>query len=64
MQLPQVDEQSSESYDVLVAGGGMAGIAAAIAAGRAGAKTLLLDKAGWLGGMGITVVGPYTVSTG
>ena len=54
MQLPQVDEKSSESYDVLVAGGGMAGIAAAIAAGRAGAKTLLVDKAGWLGGMGIT----------
>ena len=32
----------------------MAGIAAAIAAARGGAKTLLIEKAGWLGGMGIT----------
>jgi hypothetical protein len=32
----------------------MAGIAAAIAAARAGARTLRVDKAGWLGGMGIT----------
>lgn len=32
----------------------MAGIAAAIAAGRCGARTLLIEKAGWLGGMGIT----------
>ncbi len=41
-------------YDVLVAGGGMAGIAAAIAAARQGAKTLLVEQAGWLGGIGIT----------
>jgi hypothetical protein len=40
--------------DVLVAGGGMAGIAAAIASARNGADTLLVEKAGWLGGMGIT----------
>jgi len=39
---------------VLVAGGGMAGIAAAIAAARHGANTLLVEQAGWLGGMGIT----------
>jgi len=32
----------------------MAGIAAAIAAARAGAETVLVEKAGWLGGMGIT----------
>ncbi len=32
----------------------MAGIAAAIAAGRNGAKVLLMERAGWLGGMGIT----------
>jgi hypothetical protein len=40
--------------DVLVAGGGMAGIAAAIASARSGARTTLIDGAGWLGGMGIT----------
>jgi hypothetical protein len=36
--------------DVLVAGGGTAGPAAAIAAARHGAKTLLVDRAGFLGG--------------
>ena len=54
MQAPVVDETRYEPFDVVVAGGGMAGIAAAIAAGRQGAKTLLVEKAGWLGGMGIT----------
>ena len=43
-----------QSFDVLVAGGGMAGIAAAIAAARTGARTALVEKAGWLGGTGIT----------
>ncbi len=47
-------EERFGAYDVLVAGGGMAGIAAAIAAARQGAKTLLVEQAGWLGGMGIT----------
>ncbi len=36
--------------DVLVAGGGPAGLAAAIAAARAGAKTVLLERLGYLGG--------------
>jgi len=54
MGAPAVEEARYGSYDVVVAGGGMAGIAAAIAAARAGARTLLVDKAGWLGGMGIT----------
>jgi len=50
----QAELNSCDPVDVVVAGGGMAGIAAAIAAGRSGAQTLLIDKAGWLGGMGIT----------
>jgi len=37
--------------DVLVAGGGSAGIAAAIAAARLGARTLLVERHGFLGGM-------------
>lgn len=39
-------------FDVVVLGGGPAGIAAAIAAARDGAKTLLLERYGFLGGMG------------
>ena len=54
MSAPLIDESRYEPVDVLVAGGGMAGIAAAIAAARTGADTMLIDQAGWLGGMGIT----------
>lgn len=38
--------------EVLVLGGGPAGIAAATAAARSGAKTMLLERYGFLGGMG------------
>jgi hypothetical protein len=38
------------SYDVIVAGGGPAGVVATIQAARAGAKVLLIEKAGMLGG--------------
>jgi hypothetical protein len=37
--------------DVLVIGGGAAGVAAATAAGRAGAKVVLLERYGFLGGL-------------
>jgi hypothetical protein len=39
-------------YDVAVLGGGPAGIAAAVAAARAGCRTLLIERYGFLGGMG------------
>ena len=39
-------------YDVAVLGGGPAGIAAATAAARRGARTLLVERYGFLGGMG------------
>ncbi len=41
-----------DKVDVLVVGGGPAGCAAAIAAAREGAKTLLVEQFGFLGGMG------------
>ena len=40
--------------DVLVIGGGAAGVAAAVAAGRAGAKAVLLERYGFLGGLATT----------
>jgi hypothetical protein len=39
-------------YDIAVLGGGPAGIAAAVAAARAGRHTLLVERYGFLGGMG------------
>lgn len=48
-------------YDVIVVGGGTAGVVAAIQAGRAGAKTLLVEKCGMLGGT-ITVGGVNGIS--
>src|SRR6201992_2352080 len=39
-------------YEVAVLGGGPAGIAAAAAAARAGRRTLLIERYGFLGGMG------------
>src|SRR6202023_4185613 len=39
-------------YEVAVLGGGPAGIAAAVASARAGRRTLLIERDGFLGGMG------------
>lgn len=39
-------------FDVIVVGAGMAGAVAAIAAGRQGARTLLIERSGMLGGVG------------
>lgn len=48
---PARDVPIVEHCDVLVCGGGPAGVAAALAAARAGAKTRLLESAGCLGGV-------------
>lgn len=74
---PQTQPQTSADYvvepekrikvrakvDVLVCGGGPAGIGAAIAAARNGANTLLLENLGSLGGAGSNAImnrlGPY-----
>ncbi len=43
--------QDQQNYDVIVCGGGPAGFGAALAAGRSGARTLLIERLGYLGGM-------------
>lgn len=45
--------------DVLFCGGDCAGIAAAISSARNGAKTLLIERAGFSGGIITTVGLPY-----
>ncbi len=47
-----------DSWDVIVAGGGPAGCTAAIAAAREGAKTLLIESTGALGGSGTSALVP------
>jgi hypothetical protein len=70
--------QNAVSYDVVVVGGGAAGLAAAVAAGNAGARTALVERYGFLGGMatagmvsticglyhGVTVGGPEPINDG
>src|ERR1700676_1875948 len=57
----------AEEYDVVVAGGGAAGVGAAVGGGQAGAQTRLLGSAGSLGGAATlkcvqTYCGLYTIS--
>lgn len=61
------------TYDVIVVGGGTAGTAAAIAAGRTGAQTLVVEQLGSLGGtqsngwvtpMMPNYIGPFKLSRG
>ena len=49
--------QISQQYDVVVVGGGTSGVAAAIAAARTGAKTIVVERLGSLGGQ-MNVSGP------
>ena len=62
--------RGSVSYDVVVAGGGAAGLAAAVAAAGRGARTALVERYGFLGGMATagmvsTICGLYrTAPTG
>ena len=48
----------NDAYQVIIIGGGPAGCASAIAAAREGAKTLLIEATGCLGGMGTSGLVP------
>ena len=49
-------ETKMEGYDVVVVGGGPGGCGAAYRAAKAGAKTLLVEREGCLGGGGTTML--------
>ncbi len=53
-----------EQYDVIVAGGGPSGVAAAVAASRNGCNTLIIEREAYFGGMatiaGVPAFGPFT----
>lgn len=56
----EIEAAESQVYDVAVLGGGPAGIAAAISAARNGARTILVERYGFLGGMStVALVYPW-----
>jgi NADPH-dependent 2,4-dienoyl-CoA reductase/sulfur reductase-like enzyme len=58
---PQRNIVILDECDVLVVGGGPAGLSAALSAKRAGADTILLERYGCFGGV-ITTVGMETIA--
>lgn len=61
VELPAERVPVAEDVDVIVAGGGTSGFIAATAAARAGAKTVLLERFGYLGGC---TTAPYNTALG
>ncbi len=56
----RLDVMTTAPYDVLVIGGGNAGCVAALAAARHGARTMLIERYGFLGGTATAaMVGPW-----
>lgn len=56
----ELEIQKEHSYEVVVVGGGISGFASAVSAARCGAKTLLIESGGFLGGTATKgLVGPF-----
>ena len=54
-----------DKYDVVVAGGGVTGLIAALAASRLGARVLLVERKNFIGGnaaMGLQILGSHTTT--
>lgn len=55
-----VSEYVNKKWDLIVMGGGMTGVAAAVAAKRLGLEVLIIEKAGYLGGAaGTCLINPF-----
>lgn len=59
----EVPEQWDESYDVVVVGGGFAGLAAAYSAEKAGSSVVLVEKLSTTGGNSAINGGQYAAYT-
>ncbi len=60
-----IDIETKGNYDVIVAGSGPAGVAAAVTAGRNGMKTLLIESCGRVGGISTSgMMSHFTGSVG
>ena len=61
----QINITKEAAYDVIVAGSGPAGMAAAVSAGRSGARTLLIESLGRVGGISTSgLMSHFTGSVG
>lgn len=55
-----IDSMTGKTWDLIVIGGGMTGLAAAVCARRQGLEVLIIEKAGFLGGAAATcLVNPF-----
>ena len=53
-------EMTGKVWDLIVVGGGLTGVAAAVAARREGLDVLIVEKAGFLGGApGTLLINPF-----